>query len=330
MTTALSFYWYLPASAAITQATLTEVLDGNQVFIDNQRARVNAVARSQQQIRTGDARAQVRFNTGAVGRLSQNSQMIVAGQCFNIQQGRILVNGRANGCTRSRRLSVRGTTYVVEITEDGGNRITVLEGEVAVAPLVEPDPTEPDSTEPTPPGSDPTLEIELFPDPAPESTPNSTAEPTSMLTKAVPKQFSPWIPRPTLSPLSLDDDTDVDEAEPEETESLEVIEEPTPSESSETTAPESLDAPVEETLVLQSGEEVEIDREGKPGRVNRLSQRQFEALLRGSLFDGFASELPGIRRIRNTFERLFPGARFPVPGVRIPRPRIPGIRIPGF
>ena len=123
-----------PVVANITQATLTEILDGTEVFIDNRGARVNDVARAQQQIRTGSSRVQLRFNTGAIGRLSQNSQMIVAGQCFNIQQGTILVHGNANGCTRSRRLSVRGTTYLVEHTPQGETHIIVLEGEVEVTP----------------------------------------------------------------------------------------------------------------------------------------------------------------------------------------------------
>ncbi len=124
-----------PTTAAVTQATITEIIDGNQIFIDNQQARLNAVAQAQQQVRTGRTRAQLKFNTGAIGRLSQNSQMIVAGQCFNIQSGTILVNGNVNGCTRSRRLSVRGTTYLVEVTAEDDTRIIVLEGEVAVTPV---------------------------------------------------------------------------------------------------------------------------------------------------------------------------------------------------
>ncbi|WP_448600765.1 hypothetical protein [Thermoleptolyngbya sp.] len=119
------------AQTSITRGTIAEVLDGNQVFIQNRQARVNDVANRGQQVRTGRARAQVNFNTGAVARLSNHSVLTV-GQCAQLQRGVLLVNGAVNGCTSSVTAGVRGTTYILEVSADGREEIKVLEGEVVV------------------------------------------------------------------------------------------------------------------------------------------------------------------------------------------------------
>ncbi len=124
-----------PATAAVNQATVMEILDGNQVYIQDRPAKKQDIARRQQQIRTGASRTELRFDNGAVGRLGKNSQLIVGSQCFQVQRGQILVNGAVDGCTKSRRLSVRGTTYLVDVDEEEQTQITVLEGEVAVTPV---------------------------------------------------------------------------------------------------------------------------------------------------------------------------------------------------
>ena len=59
-----------PVFAQTTQATVQEILDGNQVFIQNRQASLNDVAQQQQQVRTGNSRTALLFNTGAVARLS--------------------------------------------------------------------------------------------------------------------------------------------------------------------------------------------------------------------------------------------------------------------
>jgi hypothetical protein len=115
----------------INQAKITQVLDGSQVFIQNRQAKVNDAASKGQRVRTGEARAQLTFNTGAIGRLAHNSVLTV-GQCARLRQGTLLVNGAMNGCTSSVVAGVRGTTYVLEATDAGETGIKVLEGEVTV------------------------------------------------------------------------------------------------------------------------------------------------------------------------------------------------------
>lgn len=127
---------------AINQAKITQVLDGSQVFIQNKQAKLNDAANRGQRVRTGQARAQLTFNTGAIGRLAQNSVLTV-GQCARLQQGVLLVNGAMNGCTSSVVAGVRGTTYVLEANATGNAGIKVLEGEVIVTRRQEPDDTEP-------------------------------------------------------------------------------------------------------------------------------------------------------------------------------------------
>jgi hypothetical protein len=132
----------------IRQATVTEILDGPQVFIETRQAKVRDVAKLKEQVRTGDSRTQLIFNTGAVGRLSQNAQVIIGDQCFRLRQGKILVNGPQSACTRSKRLSVRGTTYSLEVLEDESLQVSVWEGEVQVEAAA-PSDSEPDAGVPT-------------------------------------------------------------------------------------------------------------------------------------------------------------------------------------
>lgn len=128
----------------INQAKITQVLDGSQVFIQNRQAKLNDSANKGQRVRTGEARAQLTFNTGAIGRLAHNSVLTV-GQCARLQQGTLLVNGAMNGCTSSVVAGVRGTTYVLEASSTGEAGIKVLEGEVTVTRRQMLDDTEPDA-----------------------------------------------------------------------------------------------------------------------------------------------------------------------------------------
>lgn len=120
-----------PASAQVTQATVQEILDGNQVFIQNKQASLRDVARRQQQVRTGNSRTALLFNNGAVARLSKNAVLRI-GDCARLSRGTILVNGAVNACSASITTGVRGTTYVLEINEAGNQEVKVLEGTVVV------------------------------------------------------------------------------------------------------------------------------------------------------------------------------------------------------
>ena len=121
-----------PAQAQISQATVTEILDGNQVFIQGRQANVNNVAGAGQQVSTRLSRAGLRFNNGAAGRLRSNTSLIV-GQCIQVQQGGIVASGPANACIGSVRVATRGTTFVAELDADNNYKLQVLEGSVAVS-----------------------------------------------------------------------------------------------------------------------------------------------------------------------------------------------------
>ncbi|MFN3927233.1 MAG: hypothetical protein ACK4QL_07890, partial [Pseudanabaenaceae cyanobacterium] len=129
----------LPAQTpALSEAKIKEIIDGTEVFIQNQRAKVNDVAKLRQRVRTGEARAELNFNTGVIARLGRHSVLTV-GQCARLQLGVMLVNGSINGCTSSIVAAVRGTTYVLEVDETGKQEIKVLEGEVTVRREAVPD-----------------------------------------------------------------------------------------------------------------------------------------------------------------------------------------------
>ena len=122
-------------------ATVQEILDGNQLYIDQKQAKVKAQANAPQQLSTKDSRGQLLFSSGAAGRLNRFSLLRLGSSCFLMEKGQILVSGKQNGCTRSARMSVRGTNYVIEVQEDGGSELSVLEGAVEVEPLQEGEPT---------------------------------------------------------------------------------------------------------------------------------------------------------------------------------------------
>lgn len=126
---------FAKTASAADSVTVQEILDGNQLYIDQQQARVHARARSPQLVSTKQARAQLLFNTGAAGRLSHFSLLKLGSSCFLMQQGQILVSGQQNGCTRSARMSVRGTNYLIDVQDDGSSELSVLEGSVEVEPL---------------------------------------------------------------------------------------------------------------------------------------------------------------------------------------------------
>jgi hypothetical protein len=128
------------ARAAET-AVVQEILDGKELFIDQNPARVSQTARAPQQLSTRNSRGQIRFEGGAVGRINRFSQLRLGSDCFLVDRGQVLVSGRQSGCTRSARLSVRGTNYLLEVNEAGESNLSVLEGSVQVEPLRDGQPT---------------------------------------------------------------------------------------------------------------------------------------------------------------------------------------------
>lgn len=261
----------LPSSAIaqISQATVTEILGGDAVFIERllidedettpdfvrELATENAIAEFQDVIRTEDARTSLLFSNGAAGRLGPNSQITV-GQCIEVQQGLLLAAGPANGCTATFAVGVQGTIYAIaNQPEEEDSQVYVLEGEVEV-----------------------TLNA------PPESEAEETAEPTT-----------------EENPLKQ-----------------------AAAESSPDNEPSELD-PNSRTRRVQAGQSLAISRRGF-GSLRQLSEAEILELLRGSLFDGFRGELPGMGRLQTVLTDLYPNIDLPrLPGFRFRRPRFPGL-----
>ncbi len=133
---------FLPTPVrAAESAVVQEILDGNELYIDGQMAKVKEKASAPQKMSTQNSRGQIRFESGAAGRLNRFSQLKLGQGCFLIEKGQILVSGKQSGCTRSARLSVRGTNYLIDVNDAGESEISVLEGSVEVEPLREGEPT---------------------------------------------------------------------------------------------------------------------------------------------------------------------------------------------
>lgn len=131
----------VPPVRAAESAVIQEILDGNQMFVDSRQAKVKQRATAPQQVSTQNSRGQLGFPGGAVGRINRFSRMRLGQGCFLLDKGQVLVSGKQSGCTRSARLSVRGTNYVLEVDDNGESQLSVLEGEVAVEPLKDGVPT---------------------------------------------------------------------------------------------------------------------------------------------------------------------------------------------
>jgi hypothetical protein len=189
---------------SITSATVTEVLDSNQVYIQNRAAQVNSVAQQRQQVRTQAARTSLRFNTGAVGRLGHNSSLVI-GQCAQLNRGTLLVNGAVNGCTTSTLAGVRGTIYTIQVNEAGQTIVQVFEGEVVVERHNQPEPIDPVGeedtlnplTDPAVPSTDPVVPFVNPSEPpvSPVEPPLGTPDPSPPV-----EPLSPPPEQPTFQP----------------------------------------------------------------------------------------------------------------------------------
>lgn len=274
-----------PAIAA-EQATIVEILDSNQVFINNRQVPVNSRANQNQLVRTGAARTQLRFSDQAIGRLGQQSAIKIGSRCFQISRGQILISGPQDGCTKSARLSVRGTNYIVEVETDGATKISVLEGEVAVTTFQ----NVPESNATV---ADPSLETEF----------TEPGDPTQTLPGGAPDA---QIPAPELpagdAPLTTDP-TLVEPGDPIET----------------------IPASQGETVILQAGQQLRLSPEGILLTILQLTAGDFAGFLQGQLFTGYQEPIPGLSSILNQYQILFPGVSLPgVPSLPIPSvPRIP-------
>ncbi len=331
----------IPGQRALGQssatATVTEILDSNQVYIQNRAAQVNSVAQQRQQVRTRDARASLRFNTGAVARLAHNSSLVV-GQCAQLNRGTLLVNGNLNGCSTSVVAGVRGTIYTIEVTETGETIIQVFEGEVVVGRNPNPEPAEPitddfdpldSSLDPTVPTTDPVvpfvnpMEPSALPtEPSPVGPPDPGIPDPGIPDTTIPPSTEP--PPSTFAP-TMGFDSQLKLSSLVAANSLGAANKQTDASMGDTDA-ETVDFAPEDSITLAEGQQVIVDAEDDEAVISSLGAEDFIDLLEGPLIDGFAVEIPGMANLRRSFEQLFPG--IPLPYFWVPSIPSPPIRFP--
>ena len=298
----------LPRAAAwgqtVSSATVTEVLDSPQVFIQNRQVAVNSVAQRQQRVRTQAARASLQFNNGAVARLAHNSSLMV-GQCAQLNRGTLLVNGSLNGCTTTTMAGVRGTLYTLEVTEEGETMIKVFEGEVAVGQRT-------DAVDPDLPEDPDALGDDLLEDGLNDSglTGDDLNDDQADNGQERPQDgFAPPVALDELDPdeLGLDGAAGAEDTPTEPPESETVVFSP------------------DTVLVISEGQQVMINTDTTEAIISRLTAEDFIHLLEGPLIQGFRVRLPGLGHLQRSFRRLFP--RLPmlpmppvVPSLGTPQP----------
>jgi len=122
------------SSSPADRVTVQAILDGPDLWIDQRRARVRDDAQAPQLLRTGASRAQLALRTSAAAlRMNRSAQLRLGSRCFLIERGAFLISGPVSLCTRSMRLSVRGTHVLVDLDALGVATISVLEGQVELA-----------------------------------------------------------------------------------------------------------------------------------------------------------------------------------------------------
>ena len=119
-------------SAPIENATIRRIVDGNEVYIDQRQASVDQSANKGQNLSTGRSRAELLFDSKALGFLGSNSLIKLGEECFRLNQGRVLINGPQNSCLGSKVLGIRGTTYVLNTLDNGDYSLAVLSGTATV------------------------------------------------------------------------------------------------------------------------------------------------------------------------------------------------------
>ncbi|MCP9930793.1 hypothetical protein KBY82_08355 [Cyanobium sp. AMD-g] len=124
-------------ASPVGSAVVQEILDGRELYIEKRQAQVREKAVVPELVRTQNSRGQLGFAGGAAGRLNRFTQLRLGSTCFLLSSGQILVSGPQNGCTRSSRLSTRGTNYLVTLLDGGDQEVAVLEGSVELQPLAD-------------------------------------------------------------------------------------------------------------------------------------------------------------------------------------------------
>jgi hypothetical protein len=113
------------------RATVMEILDRPELFIDRRRAKVKDTAQQPQSLRTLQSRVQLAFDNGAGGRMINGSTLRL-GDCLFIGKGSVLVSGPMCACSRSVRVCSKTTNYILEAMDDGDANIISLEGSLDV------------------------------------------------------------------------------------------------------------------------------------------------------------------------------------------------------
>lgn len=315
----------------ISAATVTEILDSNQVYIQNRAVQVNSVAQQRQQVRTRAARASLRFNTGAVARLAHNSSLVI-GQCAQLNRGTLLVNGNLNGCSTSTVAGVRGTIYTIEVAETGETIIQVFEGEVVVGRNANPEPVDPmaDDASPLDPSLGPTVPTTdpVVPsvNPAEPSPPPPDPAPVGPSDPVIDPVIDPVTPDPTEPTGTVTEPLGFLTAPKQTSDSPVDGEDSKPAVPTDETQAETVDFAPEDSITLAEGQQVIVDAEDDEAVIIPLSPDDFIALLEGPLIDGYAAEIPGMANLRRSFEQLFPGV--PLPYYWLPSIPSPPIRFP--
>ena len=115
-----------------SEAVITKVVDGREVYINDGQADEGSVAKRGSTIRTGQSRARLLFDPTATGLMGPDTSIRIGERCFRSDQGRVLINGKILAClgqkgARTKMAGSRGTTYQLDTTSQG-YELSVLVG----------------------------------------------------------------------------------------------------------------------------------------------------------------------------------------------------------
>ena len=120
-------------AAPYREARVIKMIEGRQLFINNKPAAENQVAPTGSVIMTKQSRARLKFDHRAIGLLGRNSLIKLGAACFQLDQGKIVINGRQKTCFGSRILGIDGTTYLLSREADQSYTVDLLAGEAVIS-----------------------------------------------------------------------------------------------------------------------------------------------------------------------------------------------------
>jgi len=120
-------------AAPFQKATVVEMINGRQVYINSKPASRGQEAGRGSVIQTKNSSARLQFDQRAAGLMGRDSLIKLGAACFQLDRGKVVVNGKQKTCFGSSILAIDGTTYLIGREPDQSYTVDLLAGDARVS-----------------------------------------------------------------------------------------------------------------------------------------------------------------------------------------------------